>query len=61
VRWEFTQKPLPVATDYSGVLVNGNLAVLNLADWVLDGGDPVVNLPFDWQIRELEIGEFVGQ
>jgi uncharacterized protein YhdP len=52
-------EPLPVATDYSGVLVNGNLAVLNLADWVLDGGDPVVNLPFDWQIRELEIGEFV--
>ena len=54
-------EPLPVATDYSGVLVNGNLAVLNLADWVLDGGDYVVNLPFDWQIRELEIKLLTGE
>ncbi len=52
-------EPLPLAADYSGVLVNGRLATLDLADWVPDDGGPVVNLPFDWQIRELEVDEFV--
>ena len=52
-------EPLPVAADYSGVLVNGRLATLDLADWVSDGGDPVVSLPFDWQIRELKVDELV--
>lgn len=52
-------EPLPVASDYSGVLVNGGLATLDLADWVSDDGDPVANVPFDWQIRELAIDEFV--
>lgn len=52
-------EPLPVAADYSGVLVNGGLATLDLADWVSDDGNPVVSLPFNWQIRELEVDEFV--
>ena len=53
-------EPLPVAADYSGVLVNGGLATLDLADWVSDdGSNPVFSLPFNWQIRELEVDEFV--
>ena len=52
-------EPLPVQADYSGVVVNGRLATLDLADWVSVGGDPFIKLPFDWQIRELEVGEFV--
>ena len=52
-------EPLPLQAAYFGVVVNGRLATLDLADWVSSGGDPVINLPFDWQIRALEVGELV--
>ena len=51
--------PLEVADDYEGFVLTGEIHRADLADWVAVDGAPAVKTPFDWQIRELDVGELV--
>jgi uncharacterized protein YhdP len=52
-------QPIDVAADYEGFVVSGKLDRVDLADWVSVDGAPAVQTPFNWQIRELDVGELV--
>ena len=45
--------------DYEGLVISGTMGRADLADWVSVGGDPVLQTPFNWQIRELNVDELV--
>ena len=51
--------PLVVEPNYEGVVINGRVSKVDLADWVSTDGGAVVNPPVRWQIRGLEVDDFI--
>lgn len=51
--------PLDVEADYEGFVVSGKIYRVDFAEWVPGGRAVAVKTPFNWQIRELDIGELV--
>ena len=51
--------PLVVEPNYEGVVINGRISKVDLADWVSTDGGAVVNPPVRWQIRGLEVDDFI--
>ena len=52
-------QPLVPEVGFNGLVVSGYLPQADLADWVSDAGDVAISLPMDWQIRGLQIDDFV--
>lgn len=52
-------QPLTLEPSYPGLVVSGSLARVDLADWVSTTGEPAISPPLQWQIRELQVDEFV--
>ena len=52
-------QPLEIEPDYNGLVINGRLAEVDLADWVAKDGGAAVDLPVSWQIRGLQVGNFI--
>jgi uncharacterized protein YhdP len=50
---------LEIEPDYNGLVINGRLAEVDLADWVAKDGGAAVDLPVSWQIRGLQVGNFI--
>lgn len=51
-------QPLQIDPEHSGLVVNGQLPYVDLADWISEDGDAAVVVPFDWQLRDLQIDDF---
>ena len=52
-------QPLKIEPGYNGLVINGRLAEVDLADWVAKDGGAAVDLPVSWQIRGLQVGNFI--
>lgn len=52
-------QPLEIEPEYDGLVISGQLAAVDLVDWVAKDGGAAVDLPMNWQIRGLQVGDFI--
>ena len=51
--------PLVVEPNYEGVVINGRVSKVDLADWVATDGGAAVDPPVSWQMRGLQVDDFI--
>ena len=51
--------PLEVEPNYEGVVINGRVSKVDLADWVSTDGGAAIDPPVSWQMRGLQVDDFI--
>lgn len=51
--------PLEVEPNYEGVVINGRVSKVDLADWVATDGGAAIDPPVSWQMRGLQVDDFI--